>query len=605
MNIKHYTLLIFLSFSSVLAFAQNKQLAKQYLMNGELEKAAEIYESVYKNDRSQSVYEGYLDCLIGLNDLKGAEKLVKKQIKTYKQQPTYRVDLGNIYKSLGEDKDKEDAYQDAIDLLESNPGMTNNLAAYFVKANELDWALKTYRKGEDLMPYNNFSLQIAEIYAQKEDTEQYINEFLKLISQNEGYLQSVKNRLRRIISDDPFYEVNTLLRSTLLERIQQTQQEVYIDLLTWLFVQEKNFDQAFIQLRALDKRLDSDQKRLYQLGRIALNNQAYDASVNCYKYIIEVGPKSPFYLDAKISLLRVLQEKIVSTTTYSQDDLITLERTYFETLNEFGGSNQTLLLTRDLAHLQAFYLDKADTAQIMLETALESGVVNDRLKAELKLELADIYLFKGFVWDAILLYGQVEKAFKEDVIGKEAKFRRARVYYFTGDFGFAEGQLDVLKASTTKLIANDAMKLFLLINDNIALDTTTDALAMYARADLAHYRNRPEEALVILDSLMEIHILNGVMDDAIFKKAIVLRDMKRFPESVQVLEELVKNYSFEFYTDDAYFLLGQMYEEQLEDKDKAMDMYKVLLTDYPGSVFTVEARKRFRNLRGDDLKPRP
>ena len=41
-------------------------------------------------------------------------------------------------------------------------------------------------------------------------------------------------------------------------------------------------------------------------------------------------------------------------------------------------------------------------------------------------------------------------------------------------------------------------------------------------------------------------------------------------------------------------------EDKLGQPSKAADLYKQLLVDFPGSLYVVEARKRFRNIRGDE-----
>jgi TolA-binding protein len=53
--------------------------------------------------------------------------------------------------------------------------------------------------------------------------------------------------------------------------------------------------------------------------------------------------------------------------------------------------------------------------------------------------------------------------------------------------------------------------------------------------------------------------------------------------------------------DDALFSLASLEESYLKDNEKAKQHYQELLTKYPGSLYTVEARKRFRKLRGDNL----
>ncbi|HXC07220.1 MAG TPA: tetratricopeptide repeat protein, partial [Bacteroidia bacterium] len=63
----------------------------------------------------------------------------------------------------------------------------------------------------------------------------------------------------------------------------------------------------------------------------------------------------------------------------------------------------------------------------------------------------------------------------------------------------------------------------------------------------------------------------------------------------------VNNYSTSVLADDALYKMGVIYEEQLKNKDKAMELYQELLTKYQGSTFAVDARKRYRALRGDSV----
>jgi len=254
-----------------------------------------------------------------------------------------------------------------------------------------------------------------------------------------------------------------------------------------------------------------------------------------------------------------------------------------------------------LAKLKAFYLNDPDGAINLLEELIRLTNNNKALQAECKLELADIMLFTGEPWEATLLYSQVDKAFKNEPIGHEARFRNARLSFYIGEFGWAKAQLDVLKAATSKLIANDAMEMSLLISDNIEEDSSTVALGTYARADLLWFQNKPEAALAVLDSLLAAFPGHSITDDALMKKAEISLKLGKFSEAEALFQEVDTHYSEGILGDDALFSLAQLYENQLNDSAKAMAAYQELLVKYPGSLFTVEARKRFRTLRGDQV----
>jgi tetratricopeptide (TPR) repeat protein len=253
----------------------------------------------------------------------------------------------------------------------------------------------------------------------------------------------------------------------------------------------------------------------------------------------------------------------------------------------------------DLAHLQAFYLNRLDESVLLLEEALAIPGAPENVKAEIKLELGDIYLFVGEVWEASLLYSQVEKAFKNDPIGHEAKLRNARLSYFIGEFEWARAQLNVLKAATSKLIANDAMELALLISDNMDPDSTYTGLSFYSRADLLQYRGQDSMALLTLDSISMLGLYHSLDDEVLYSKAGIYIRKKDFTGADTILAEIVRDYKYDILGDNALFKRAELQASALNDKEKAMELYQQLMLDYPGSLFTTEARKRYRQLRGD------
>lgn len=431
-----------------------------------------------------------------------------------------------------------------------------------------------------------------------------VNEYLDVLLINEAYLQQVQNYLLRIYDSDNFSDGtgNELIKSQLLKRVQKhPDKTIYSEMLIWLFIQEKNFTGAYIQTKALDKRLQEDGGRLITLAKTCVSNQEYETAIKAYQTVIEKGKESYYYIAAKIELLEVLNKKITEQVNYTQEDLRTLEKSYHTTLAELGTSVHTSPLLKGLAYLYAFYLHNTDKAISLLEESLLITGISSHFQAEVKLLLADILLMIGDIWEASLYYSQVEKSFKHDPLGDEAKLRNAKISYYTGDFGWAQAQLDVLKGSTSKLIANDAMKLSLLITDNSTIDTSTVPLGMYARAELLSYQNKDDEAVLILDSIDNLFPAHALADEILFKKASIMEKKQDFAAAAAFLKQIVDAYGYDILADDALFKLAEIHQYVFKDSEKAKDYYQKLLTDYTGSIFTVEARKRFRELRGDKL----
>lgn len=606
LNTLKNTLFILFVFFGLHSFGQegssDDQLAGQYFQNGEFAKAADLYEKLYSKTASPYYYQYYLMCLIEGKEYKQAEKLIKKQIKRDNRNLQHLVDLGNLYKKMGEQEKGDKEYSKAINLLEQDNQQILDLANAFITKKELDKAIETYQKGRRLMRgMYPFNMELAEVYSQKGDFSAMIREYIDILESGDSYLYQIKNILQVNVTDNPDDKKNQLLKAELLKRVQANPDKLaYVDLLVWLFTQEKNFDAAFNQLKAIDKRKKEDGNRLMSLAPIAIANQDYDVAVKCYEYVISKGKETYYYINARIELVNVLNIKITNNT-YNDQDLIQIEQTYINALNELGRNNTTVPLIKGLAHLYAFYLNNATKAIDLLNEAISLSNNNQRLQAECKVELADVMVFTGEVWESALLYGQVEKAFKEDVLGQEAKYKNAKLSYYRGEFAWAQAQLDVLKASTSKLIANDALYLSLLIMDNSGLDSITTPLLMFSRAELFEYQHQYENAVKTLDSINIEFPGHALADDILYRKANICLSKKQYIESADLLKQITEKFSYDILADDALYKLANLYENQLNDKTKAMELYQDILFKFPGSLYVVEARKHYRKLRGDKL----
>lgn len=608
-NKKFYTYLLsgiflFLLFSSNVQaqVGQDRQLADQYMATLEYEKAAEIYDKLFDKDPF-GTYSNYFRCLLALKDFKEAEKIVKKMSKRQPENLALYSDLGFVYSEAGETDKAKQQYEKAISSVRPDQGVIMNLANSFVQRQLWDYALATYAEGKKLMRgIYGFYFESAESYYQKGDFENMINEYLDAVADNPMVQQNVLNILQARVGFDPENTRNDLLRTSLLRKIQRNPDfPVFSEMLIWLFVQQKDFESAFLQAKGLDKRQKEDGSRILSLGSLASANLDYNTAINCFQYVVDKGPSYPNYITARMELLNVTNKKITSENDYTPADLKKLEIDYEATLAELGRSAKTANLIRGLAHLRAFYLDDPDSAMTDLDEAIDFPEISKQVQAECKLELGDILLFIGNVWDSDLLYAQVDKDFKNDPLGQEAKFRNARLDYFRGDFLWAQAQLDVLKSATSQLIANDALSLALLISDNIGLDSTMDALTLYSKADLLSYRNKNDDALAILDSLVIEFPGHTLTDEAWFKAAQIYDAKRNWVMEDSLYGRIISEYGEDILADDALFRRAELHEKKLNDKAKAMDMYQELLTKYPGSLFVVEARKRFRSLRGDVL----
>jgi tetratricopeptide (TPR) repeat protein len=597
MRALYIVIILAFCFSTRLLAQDNELLlAKQYSANGEPQKALEIYQKLYKQN-NENYYSVYVNTLLSLKKFDEAESITKKLIRRHADDHQYTIMLGNIYTQQGNMAKADAIYDDLIKSLPADQGEIAALASQFYQSANIDYAIKIFQQGRKLLKNDNmFTYELINLYRFKRDKISLTEEYLNFLPKNPNFINQAENAFSSVYEGAPDYE---MLKIALLKRIQKDpQQTIYADLLTWQYLQQKEFDLALNQALALSRRQNDDGNSIYDLCRTFIANEAYDEAIRGYEYIISKGKTTRLYIPSKIELINTKNLKVTSGK-YLPEDLLGLEKDYNDLLTEFGRNSSTAFAMQKLANLQAYKLHKLKDAQKLLEDATKLSDIRPALLADCKLDLGDIYLLNNQPWEATLLYSQVEKDFPATSIGQDAIFRNAKMAYYTGDFTWAKGQLDVLKVATSQLIANDALNLLLLIQDNLVADSSGAALKMYARADLQIFAQNPGKAVLILDSIGKKFPNNSLEDDIMMAKSRIFIQQKDYAGAVPLLKKILEQHPADLWADDAVFMLGDIYENRLNDKTTAKNYYQKIITDYPGSLWINEARKRFRLLRGD------
>jgi tetratricopeptide (TPR) repeat protein len=587
---------LFMLTSRLFAQENDLQLARQFATNGEFQKALDIYQKLYKQD-NEVYFTYYINGLLSVKKFDDAESVAKKMLRKHPGDYQYSIALGRVYTQKGETDKANTVYDDLLKNLPADAGAIANVATQFYQAENVDYAIKIFEQGRKLLHNDNlYSFELINLYRYKRDKPALTEEYLNFLPSNPAFITQAENTLSTLYEGEDDYN---MLKAALFKRIQKDpQQIIYTDLLTWQFLQQKEFDQALNQALALSRRQNDDGNSIFDLCQTFISDEAYETAIRGYEYIISKGKENQLYIPAKIELINT-KNLLVTAGKYTQADLLSLEKDYLELINEFGKTGSTAFAMQRLAKLQAFKLHKLNDAQKLLEEAINIPNIKLNLLNSCKLDLGDVYLMNNQPWESTLLYSQVETGYPNTNIGQDAKFRNAKLAYYTGDFTWAKGQLDVLKAATSQLIANDALNLSLLITDNLQADTAGSALKMYARADLQIFEEQPEKAVMILDSIDVKYPNNSLSDDILMAKARILIQQKDFNGAIAPLKKIVDEHPFNLWADDAVFMLGDIYENHLANKDQAKIYYQKIITDYPGSLWINEARKRFRLLRGD------
>jgi len=577
-------------------------LAAQYFRDKEYDKALYIYEKLYNKRQETFYYTPLLSCLIALEDFKKAERIVKRHIKKHPDMPAFLVDLGYVLKKQGDDKKAVEQYKEAISSLRGSPQDVRGLARAFMQRGENDFAIQAFLTGRKLSREPNaFWREIADTYISLNKIPDALKEMFDALESDHLYQEEVRDALW-VFLDSGGESREEIFRQELLLRIQKSSgKDAFSELYIWFLIRKGDFEAAFNQCRAIDRRNREDGGRVFDFASMALQHNKYDIAIEAFNYVIEKGRNNQYYIVAKIELARTLFHKVTAVPGFTVAEVKALESVYESTLQEIGINAASIFMVKDYAHILAFYLDNSSKAIDLLNQVIAIPSAKAEARGECKIELADIYLLTGEKWEAILLYKQVEREFKTSTLGHLAKFKGAKFYFYSGDFYLARDQLNVLKAATSKLIANDALQLSMTITDNLDPDSGTVALSYYAAADLLVFQNKFEEALATLDSISKVFLSHPIADNVLFKKAEIMSRRGMYEEAAKYYEEVANTYEWDILADDALFKLAELYESVFKDAEKAREYYKELMLRYPGSIFTVEARKRYRFLRGDQV----
>jgi tetratricopeptide (TPR) repeat protein len=590
-----------LSFAQGGKFQNDYQLAMQYFDQKEYEKANAYFDNLY-DKHPEAIYPFYYKSLLGAKDYSRAEKFTRKQLKQNPQNYYLYVNLGRIYRYQGDLKKEKDAYEKAIKELTPAQSPAQALANAFMEDDLFDYALEVYNKART-RDYPYF-YERADVNKRKNDIKGMINEYLDALEFRESEISFVQSHLQNSLGydDEDGGIKNPLLKQELQKRIQKNPDKIVLsEFLIFIQKQQRDFEGAFIQSRALDKRLKEEGSRIYDLARLCTSNQQWETALRCYQYILEKGPSNIYYDGAAIEILNVEYLALTQKPQAKPEELLLLEEKLIKANQKYAHTQLSYFIVKNLAVLQAYYLNKPQKAIALLEELVNKSGLDNLTKAEMKTVLAEIYLLNGEIWEASLLYSQVEKDFKYEAVGQVAKFKNAKLSFYAGDFEWAKTQADVLKGATTKLIANDALDLSLIITDAIGIDTNDLPLKFFASAELMILQHRYSEAIARMDSINSLFGTHTLGDDIYFKKAQIFKTTGKYSEAETMYKNILEFYPNDLYADDAQYQLAELYEKNIQDKEKAKLAYQDVLTKYPGSIYVVEARKRFRDLRGDNL----
>jgi tetratricopeptide (TPR) repeat protein len=580
-------------------FAQNENenhLANEYFNDGEYEKAVELYKKLHRQSPNVEFYvQRVVDSYLSLQLPDEARDFLEKALKKNPDNVQLNAIVGMLYERGGKLAEAEKHWNQLIGTVKTQNDFVR-LASWFTNARKTDLAKATYARGRTLL--NNpalFSNELANLYQYENNFEGATIEYLNVYFTNKSQWSYVKAQILRMAKEDNAEAIE----KALLTVIQKKPDELEIkELLYEFYLQTNRYADALAQAKALDKLKKESGSRVFALAQTLQNAKEYDLSNTALDYIVKNYKDSPNYQAAMQEIAKNFELKAFSIVPLDLESVRKAVNNYAVLLEQFGRREALSEAMYRKARLQVFYLDDVEGALKELE-AIEKLSMPALKKVDARLLIGDIHLMQGDFLQAKEKYLSVENEFKETQTGAAAKFRDAKLCYYKGEFELAKAYLKILKDNTSNNIANDAIQLFLLIQDNTGLDTSEAAMRAFAHAQLTVYRKNYSAALQQLDSLLDRFPHHPLTDDVYWEKAQIYLALGDVENALKYLDKILSDYGDDVRGDDALFVKAEIHEHALKDKKAAHDMYLDLLVKYPSSLFKVEARKRIRRLRGE------
>lgn len=578
---------------SLFCHAQQNEfiIAENYFRNNEYEKAIQLYKRLYDQSPYNTTYlKKLITCYQETEQFTVAENLLTQKLKEKPNLSYLYVVLGYNFERQEKIEDANKYYQKAIESINKKANYGSLIAGLFKNYSKLDLAIEAFNKVMEINPKANYGFQLAQIYGEKGNFEQMFKSYVDLVDKNEGYLNNVKRYAGKYLTDDSEDENNILFKKALFRKSISNPKDIWNDLLSWLFIRQKQYSKAFIQNKALLARNPDNLGKINDLGKIALENKDYETAEECFNLIIE----KTNYLRDKFNAINNNLKIAIET---KQPDV---EERFNSIFKEYGINSKTLFTQVEYANYLTFTKNTPEEAATVLKNAL--NFTNSKfIKASIKLKLGDVFVYMGKFNKGLIYFSQVQTLFKNNYIGQEARFKVAQASYFKNDFTWAKAQLKILKGSATQLIANDAADLFLTISDNEPKDSIGTGLKEYAKADLLAYQNKNDEAIAILNDIITNYKGQSIEDEALFKQAQLFVKKKQYDEAILNYAKIIALDKEGIYIDDVYYHMAELYNNELNNPEKAKEYYQKIIFDLPSSIYLVEARKKFRKLRGDDI----
>jgi tetratricopeptide (TPR) repeat protein len=604
-------LLQFLLFCNLFAQDPNDmsmlRLGQQYEKYGEIEKAHQIYEKLYnKNPNHYDFFNSYRNILEYSKKYEDANSVIQNWLNTWQNDYTQLTNYGiNLFR-LGNEHGGNLKIQEALKMNLNNIQVYRSVADLLLNARYYDKALEVYFQARKIDP-NSCIIEISSIYIFQERYEEAINEYLKLININGAQFSYVQSIIVSHFNNKDFLDkAATVIEAALKNNANNTS---YYQLLTWIYNEQKRYDDSFNLYTRIEKIKNSGGADMYSFSDMAFREKYFEVASKGFKYIIDNYKNSPYLQLARLGYAKSFEE--ISNLKYTEQ-LNKSDKKYVLPLSEvipfYSGSVQMyedILKDFPKSPHSAEILFRIGEIKYKKYADLDGAInsfkeiinnySNNPFNINALLALSDVYFLQNKIQESAKYLDNVKvNSFAQQKQKDLANFKTAKLLYFDSKFDSTLSLLLELGKNFMSDYSNDAFLLMNFIQDN----KKNKLLPIFAKAEMLESQKKLSEALALYNEIAFTNDENNSLaDEAFLKMGLIQKQIFFFEEAQKSFSTIIDRFPESLLVDKVLFLLGELYQNDLKDKNKAILSHEKILIEFPNSMYLNEARKRLRSLK--------
>ncbi len=580
-------------------------LAESYEQRGDFAKAVEIIETLNKKDPANIQYFNKLNSLyLQLKKYDESAALINSRINITPQDISLYGLLGSTYYTAGDRTKAYQVWDDTAEKFKTNPMTLRIISNYAIEKRDFEKAIEYLNRGKEISkdPFL-YSYDLGELYQITMRYREAAGEYCDLIKANPSQYQQIESKILSY-SNKP----NALDETIEVVEKHKSDDISFSYLLARLYIEKKNYDEAFDLYKEIDKRQNTKGADLFSFGDYVYRDGEYRTASEVFKFLIDNYSDQQNIPLAKLGYAKTQEALFIQKynaanpewktffipAKVEENEIEPVINAYQEIVKVYQHSEVAIEANLRMGILYAYFINDLDVAQNYFAIIAYDYPMSKYASLSF-VELGNIKMLQAKLDDAEKLFQSVLKLPRANVEDKShANYQLARIFSFKNDFESARKYLMSVMGNLKDNIANDAIELSILLN---TAKNDSSNLSLYCSAEFLAEQKRFSEAKDLYLQLSQNPQAFVFHSIAKLRAAEMLIATDAFSAAIADLSLIVEEAEKNIYADKALYLQGQIYQYGLKDTIKAVESYESLLAKFPKSLFLDEARQNIIELK--------